>query len=171
MAEEVAFGQYSGKKKSRVLYTPKHGEFIRIRFVGKQLKIYGKWDQDENGKHTLSYHENVVPDSHPRIVSLVIDRSDEEVKVYDCPMSAWKQVGQNGEPNHDFQITRMGFGMKTRYEAKSMGESFVGDELNDSIAITLETYPLVDMIIKKVDWELLEVVPEPIDNRFDILDL
>ena len=119
----------------------------------------------------MTYHETQVPDSNVRIISFVIDRSDDQVKVYECPSSVWRQMGHIGSPDHDFQITRTGFGMKTRYEAKSMGESLISDELRQGIEITQETYSLSDIFINKTEWELLEVVPEPIDNRFDILDL
>ena len=173
MAEEVEFGQVGGKKprKNTFLYSPKHMESIRVRFVGKQQNIYTKWDKDAALKPTMTYHEKQIPDSHIGIISFVIDRSDAQVKAYKCPASVWRQMGQVGAPNHDFQITRMGFGIKTRYEAVSMGESLVGDELMQSIEVTQEVYPLIDIFMNNIAWELLEVEPEPIDCRFDILDL
>ena len=98
------------------------------------------------------------------------DRFDNDVKVFACPVSVWKMCG-NYSSNHNFKISRQGHGLSSRYEVNSLGEAPISKELEDQIYITSRAYPIADIFIKKLDWELLNTEPEPINDRFDILDL
>ena len=62
-------------------------------------------------------------------------------------------------------------GLQSRYEVESLGESSVTEEIEKRVAATSNTYSFMDIFVKKVDWELVNVEPESITNRFDILDL
>ena len=173
MAEEIKFGQKiirKPKKNQRglILFPPiKDDGKITVRFVGTQQKMYQLWNSATK-KFTCSntYQEGYIT----RVVSFVIDRADEKVKAFVCPISVFDQLGQFGS-NHDFLIHRHGLKLNTRYEIKSLGETKVSQDLLDKIETTSRVYPLSDIFINDVRWELLDKESEPIENRFDILDL
>jgi hypothetical protein len=169
MAETVEFGKAFSRPqpKGLILYTPKSGQSITVRFVGKQQVIYFRWN---NETRTAFYFENKIEGSIRRIASFVMDRDDEQIKVYLCPTSIFEQMGKYGK-THDFHITRFGQGIQTQYKVESLGESFISEVMEDRVEVTSKTYPFADILIKKVQWELLDVESEPITDRFDILDL
>ncbi len=169
MAEVVEFGQISNNvpQKGMILYLPKSGSSITVRFVGVQQKIYTSWNNDTK---SFSYYEEKKEGSYNRFISFIIDRSDERVKAFVCPFSIFKQLGDYGI-SHDFLITRHGHGLSTKYTVKSLGEYPVSDEIINKVNITSKTYPLLDIFMHKIKWELLDTEQEPINNRFDILDL
>lgn len=173
MAEEVKFGDNvinTPKKNQRgiILYPPKSEHSIRVRFVGTQQKIYQKWNSTTK---TFSCSERNQEGYITRIVSFVIDREDEKVKAFLCPASVYQQLGDLGEPNHDFVVTRHGSGLNTKYQVASLGETEVSQDLLDRIEITSQAYSLSEIFINHIKWELLDKDYEPIENRFDILDL
>lgn len=173
MAEEVKFGdKIMGKPKKNqrglILYPPKPEGKIKVRFIGKQQKLYQQWN---SSTRTFTCSERKQEGYITRVISFVIDREDEKVKAFLCPASAYQQLGAMGEPNHDFAIHRHGSGLNTKYDVVSLGETEVSQDLLDRIEITANTYSLSDIFIRDVKWELLDKDHEPIDNRFDILDL
>ncbi len=175
MADEIEFGKVekimtAKQIKNKMLYCPKDGTPIIVRFIGRQQKIYRRWYRNNYQKMVMSYHDTQIADTKPGYISFVIDRSDDSVKAFDCPPSAFRQLAEYG-PTHDFRIHRTGQGLQTRYVVASMGETSVSDEIEDRVEITQNAYPLSDIFINKIDWELLEMEQEPIENRFDILDL
>jgi len=172
MAEEVEFGQVNNKpikKKKRgvILYPPKNNAPITIRFVGKQHKVYQRWDQ---ATRKSTFHNSRIDGSVQKFISFVIDRADGEVKAAVCPSTVFERLGEYS-PDHDFKISRQGFGMGSTYHVESFGPTIVSDELELRIDITSQVYDLADIFIKNIKWELLDVEYEPISNRFDILDL
>jgi hypothetical protein len=172
MAEEVEFGDNVTTKKTRkqiglTLFPPRNGESVQIRFVGTQQKIYQRWNKDNR---TFSFSDNQKEGYSVRIVSFVIDRSDEKVKAFMCPASVFNQLGEYG-PEHDFEIRREGMGLSTKYMVRSLGITEVGQDLLDRVEITSQVHTLSDIFINKEKWELLDKEHEPIENRFDILDL
>jgi len=173
MAEEVKFGQKLTRKpkknqKGLILFPPTtDGGQITLRFLGAQRKIYQLWNTATR-KFICSegYKEGYIT----RVVSFVIDRADEKVKAFVCPISVFDQLGQFGS-NHDFLIKRHGLKLQTRYDIQSLGETEVSQDLLDKIEITSQVYSLADIFVNNIRWELLDKESEPIDNRFDILDL
>ncbi len=174
MAETVEFGQKIVKKritlKNKFIYPPRRdGETISIRFVGSRQKIYQRWDP--NAKRGTLFENNPGGNSvSERIISLVIDRSDDKIKAFLCPISVFNQIGKH-DSNHCFKISREGTGLMTRYSVESLGESPVSDELKEQVEITLKTYSLVDIFVKKIKWELLTTESRAINSRFELLDL
>jgi len=173
MAEEVEFGQKLSKEPKKTqrgitLYPPtKDGGKLTIRFVGTQQKLYQKWNKHSR---TFTCSETNREGYITRVVSFVIDREDEKVKAFICPISVFEQLGKYGS-QHDFLIQRFGTQLNTRYEIKSLGETEVSQDLLDRVEITAQACPLTDIFVKSVRWELLDKDHKPIDNRFDILDL
>jgi len=172
MAEIVEFGDNITSNRPRkypglILYPPKQNMSITVRFVGVQQKIYQRWNK---GSRTFSFSSTAKEGYAARVVSFAIDRVEDKVKAFMCPISIWNQVGEYS-PDHDFKIHRDGMGIQTRYDVQSLGESEVSQEILDRIEITSEVYTLTDIFVKHVKWELLNKDHEPIDSRFDILDL
>jgi len=172
MAEEVKFGQKitsepKKKPKGLILYPPKSAQSITVRFVGSQRKIYQSWDYNTK---KFSCFDTKKEGYVLRIVFFVIDRVDNIVKAFICPASVFQKLGEYGS-NHDFKIRREGFGLNTKYEVESLGKSEVCQDLLDKVEITSNMYPLSDIFIKNIKWELLDKEHEPITNRFEILDL
>lgn len=173
MAEEVKFGQKLTRKprknqKGLILFPPtKDGGEVTLRFLGTQQKIYQLWNSDTK---TFTCSDRYLEGYITRVVSFVIDRADEKIKAFVCPISVFDQLGEYGS-NHDFLIHRHGLKLNTRYEIKSLGETEVSQDLLDKIEVTSRVYSLTDIFVKNVRWELLDKESEPIDNRFDILDL
>lgn len=172
MAEKVEFGQKltrEPKKNQRglILYPPKANGAVKVRFIGAQQKIYQKWD---NVAKTFSCSERNQEGYITRVVSFVIDREDEKVKAFLCPISAFEQLGAYSA-NHDFSIRREGAGLNTKYHVVSLGETEVSQDLLDRIEVTSQVYTLSEIFIKNIKWEVLDKDSEPIENRFDILDL
>jgi hypothetical protein len=173
MAEEVKFGQKLTRKprknqKGLILFPPTtDGGQLTLRFLGTQQKMYQLWNTATK-KFTCSdrYQEGYIT----RVVSFVIDRADEKVKAFVCPISVFDQLGQYSI-EHDFLIHRHGLKLNTRYEIKSLGETKVSQDLLDKIEVTSQVYSLTDIFVKNVRWELLDKESEPINDRFEILDL
>jgi hypothetical protein len=171
MAEKVNFNdgadcKTNGGKRNKFLFVPKDDHIV-VRFVGHQEKVYQKWN---GSSKTYVCYDNKVDDSVGRIVSLVIDRSDDQIKALMIPLSAFRMVGAY-DKTHDFKISRKGRSLDTRYIVESLGVTEVEDTIEKKVEATLSTYSLGDMFVKKIDWEVMDVEPEPIENRFDILDL
>lgn len=172
MVEEVVFGQNLMRKSVRkqiglTLYPPKQDQPITVRFVGIQQKLYQKWNASSK---TFSFSEDKREGYIPRVISFVIDRADDKVKAFICPIVVFSQLGEHG-PKHDFKISREGFGRNVKYEVRSLGETSVSDELLERIDITSKEYSLSNIVINRIKWELLKTEPESINNRFEILDL
>ena len=170
MAEKVEFGDMSsslkGRAKGKFLYISPDSS-ITVRFVGHQEKAYVEWDL-ENKK--VIFHENKKQGHSTRIISLVIDRDDGAIRAFGCPTTVFAQMGEYG-PKHDFKISRSGHGLSTRYHVESFGETKVSEEDENKVEATLKTFSLTDIFVKKVKWSVVDVEPEPIVSRFDILDL
>ena len=173
MAEEIKFGQKiirKPKKNQRglILFPPiKDDGKITVRFVGTQQKMYQLWN---SGSKTFTCSNTYQEGYITRVVSFVIDRADDKVKAFVCPISVFDQLGKH-DIQHDFLIHRHGLRLNTRYEVQSLGETEVSQDLLDRIEITSNVYSLSDIFIKNIKWELLDKDQEPIENRFDILDL
>jgi len=169
MAEKVKFGdvgkEHAFKKPKKWIYVSKD-ETINIRFVGHQEKIYQNWNAS---LRKFDFSETKGEKSSLRIMSLVVDREDNDVKPFCCPASVWKLMAPYGS-NHDFKISRSGNGLNTRYDVKSEGETEVSKEVEYMVKCTLEHYSLTDIFVNKVKWKL---VHEPKDtiSRFDMLDI
>jgi len=172
MTEKVEFGdsiitQRSRKYPGLTLFPPQQNGYIIIRFVGTQQKIYQRWNK---GSRSFSFSNSHQEGYSVRVVSFVIDRCDDRVKAFMCPVSIWNQVGAYSK-DHDFKIRREGMGLNSKYPVDSLGETEVSQDLLDRIEITSQVYTLSDIFINKIKWELLNKDHEPINSRFDILDL
>jgi len=171
MAEIVKFGKAFNEprqnQKGTILFPPRNNQSITVRFVGVQQRLYSTWD---SSARAFNFYESKREKAVQRIVSFVVDRSDEKVKAFLCPVTVFNKMGEY-DITHDFSINRYGQGLNTKYEVESLGESSVSEEIENKVAITSETYSLVDIFVNKVKWSLLDVKIEPITDRFDILDL
>ena len=176
MSEEVKFGQQFEKKKKKrkeygkTLFLPKkEGESVVVRFVGKQYLMYQVWNP---ANKTFKCYRDKRDDANARVVSFVVDREDESIKSFICHQYVFSQLGDHGDnaASHDFKIIRHGRGLQTRYNAESLGETSVSDEVLKKVAITSEHYPILDIFVDNVKWEVLSEPLESVGNRFDILD-
>ena len=172
MAEEVEFGQDVSSKKANTqvglnLYPPKENQSITVRFVGKQHKLFQRWDKQTR---SYSFSQSKQDGYSVRIISFVIDRVEDRIKAFICPASVFKIMG-NYNKNHDFRVTRRGGGLNTRYEVDSLGETEVSDDIIEKIQVTSEVHSLSDIFTKGEKWRVLDKEHEPILDRFDILDL
>ena len=119
MAQIVKFGEAeSGKRPlsriGKTLFLPKGGQTITIRFVGYQQYIYQVWDNLL--KRYINY-DTEVSGCTKKLASFVIDRSDGNVKAFICPMRVFQMAGEYS-CDHDFEISRMGMGLSTKYTVK-----------------------------------------------------
>ena len=181
--------------KHRYLYVPKEG-LVKVRFVGHQQEMFqyfnkshfnGNYPQINNplvsalnaatvpmsSENNVFFREDDNGDNAytraKRIVSLVIDRDDDTVKAFACPISVWNQVTEHPKDS-DFEISRTGLGLNTRYHVKSLGISEVSESKEKSISATLDSYTFSDIFINE-EWEVVDEVVERIENRWQILDL
>jgi hypothetical protein len=104
-----------------------------------------------------------------RIVSLVIDRSDEKIKAFACPISVWNKMTDHVKEN-DFEIWKDGVALQTRYSVEPLGLSDVTDAQEETIAATLNSYTFADIFVKN-EWELVNEIVERIEHRWQILDI
>jgi hypothetical protein len=172
MAENVEFGQKltNNTKKNQmgmILYPPKSGCSVTVRFVGVQQKLYQKWNTITK---KFACSERSQEGYITRVVSFVIDRADGKVKAFLCPISVFDQLGQYG-PTHDFKVNREGIGLNTKYQIESLGETEVTQDFLDRIEITAKVHTLSDIFINGAKWTFLDADSKPIDDRFEIMDL
>jgi len=180
-------------KSDNFLYVPSTGKIrIKVRFVGEQVEMFqyfnkgyfnGNADPGSFGAfpsplsplqgEKVFFREDdngdVAYSRSKRIVSLVIDRSDEKIKAFACPVSVWNQMTEFAKEN-DFEIWREGHGLQTRYFVDPCGLSEITDNQERTVEATLESFSFADIFIKK-KWELVDEVIERIENRWQILDL
>lgn len=104
-----------------------------------------------------------------RIVSLVVDREDDKIRAFACPISVWNMI-THVEKENDFEIWREGDGLQTRYFANPLGPSEITDDHEKIVEATLESYTFANIFVDN-EWELVETLVERIENRWDILDL
>ncbi len=182
------------KRKSRsnkFVYVSKTGR-IKIRFVGEQVEMFQYFNKSYyNGTAVLnpvslgaSY--SMLPSEKPtffsehdngdeaynrtkRIVSLVIDRSDEKIKAFACPISVWNQMTEHAKDN-DFEIWKEGKGLQTRYSVEPLGLSEVSDAQEGTVSATLDSFTFADIFVDN-KWEIVNEVVEKIEHRWQILDL
>ncbi|HUW43996.1 MAG TPA: hypothetical protein VMV95_03500 [Bacillota bacterium] len=169
MAEKVKFGDVGKEipfqKNKKWIYVLKD-KTINIRFVGHQEKIYQNWIPS---LRKFDFSETKGEKSSIRIMSLVIDREDNDIKPFCCPASVWSLMSPFGS-NHDFKISRSGNGLNTRYNVESNGETEVSKEVEHMVKCTLEHYSLTDIFVNKVKWKLINE-PKDTISRFDMLDI
>jgi len=103
-----------------------------------------------------------------RVASLVINREDETIKAFACPISLWNQMTEHAKEN-DFEIWREGFGLQTRYHLEPMGVTLITKEQEKTIEATLKSYTFADIFVKK-EWDLVSEEVKKIKNRCQILD-
>lgn len=168
MAEKIKFGdmEQSGKKRYNKFITIIPDTSVTIRFVGHQEKIYSKWDPD---KKSSTMHETKVEGSVMRVASLVIDRNDNNIKAYLCPVSVFNQLTGYG-PEHDFKISRKGTHLSTKYHVESLGKTEVSIEKQAEVDTILTSCSLIKIFNSKKAWGEKVKVKEEIESRFDILD-
>lgn len=178
------------KKSNKFLYVPKTFR-IKIRFVGEQVEMFQYFNKSYfNGNITSPFSTlaQVQSPAHTeqnvffreedngdaaytrskRVVSLVIDRSDEKVKAFACPISAWNLMTEHSKDN-DFEIWREGHRLETRYFIEPLGLSEVSEGQQKAVSATLESYSFADIFVKN-EWEIVNEIIERIENRWEILD-
>lgn len=172
------------KLKNKFLYIGKNHK-VRIRFIGKQAEIYQYFNTSStlvnnslfnslNGSPRMSFFkEKDDGDTNyarsKRIVSLVVDRVDEEVKAFACPISVWNKIVNQTKEN-DFEIRREGEGLNTRYYVTPLGISDITEKQEKIAKATLDSFTFSDIFVKD-KWELVGDIIEKIENRWEILDL
>jgi hypothetical protein len=169
-------------RDDRYLYMGLGNPILRVCFVGSYQEIYCYYDELPSGKIGFKYStDDGLKDEYKgfskRIISFVVDRMDgNKLKLYICPVSVWHQIEEYRLKNHisgneNFEIERSGRGLQTRYHVKFVNESRVTSNQRDIVEATSNTYSFNDILIKKVEWDFLSVYEEPIESRFEILDL
>ena len=166
------------KKISNRLFIPKTGPSsgIKVRFIGPNQEMYLCFNKTDL-KNTL--FREVVSDelaktyhTSKRVISFVIDRNDSDrIKIFDCPITAWKQVLESDDVHRDFYITRTGHGLSTRYTVMEGDRSDITKEKEITVFSTLNSFSFRHILVRKEDWHFMMEIPEPINSRFDILDL
>ena len=176
----------SKKMKNKFLYINRDSR-IKIRFIGKQSELY-QYFRIANSSEIVHNLLNNSLDSiskrlffkkedngdvnyarSKRIVSLVIDRADGEIKAFACPISAWNELVNQTKEN-DFEIWREGQGLNTRYYVNSLGVSETTEKQEKIAEATLDSFTFSNIFIDN-EWELVEEKIERIKNRWEILDL
>jgi len=167
---------------------------VKIRFVGEQVEMFQYFDinyYNNGGSSVISYAQagatildgvsgklsffreyddgNIAYNRTKRIVSLVIDRSDEKVKAFACPISAWNQMTEHDKEN-DFEIRKEGIALQTRYYAESLGLSEVSEAQEETIKATLDSFTFADIFVDG-KWEIVNEVIEKAKHRWQMLDI
>ncbi len=185
------------KIEKKFIYVPKKGR-IKVRFVGNQTEMYQYFglpsapptapvapnsfaagsSMTMAAVSDLSFRKPIfkeIDDGDPnyartkRIVSLVVDREDDKVKAFACPVSAWNMITEHAKEN-DFDIWREGVALNTRYFVQPLGLSEITDDHEKIVEATLESFTFANIFVDN-EWELVEETIERIENRWDILDL
>ena len=174
------------KNNNKFLYIPRNRE-VKIRYVGNQAELYHYFRVASLFEPMISarpyparqlskmsfFREDNKEESgfsiSKRVVSLVVDREDEKIKAFACPISAWNLMVKEDKEN-DFIIRRTGEGLSTRYSVIPSGISTISKYQEKIVEATLNSFSLADIFIKE-EWELLENIIERIDDRWSILDL
>ena len=177
-------------KSNKFVYINR-AERAKIRFVGEQVEMFQYFNKSHyNGtapSNSFSFSQaEMVASVKPtffrdhddgdeaynrtkRIVSLVIDRSDEKVKAFACPVSVWNQMTEHAKDN-DFEIWKEGVGLQTRYSVEPLGLSEVSEAQEEVVEATLDSFTFSDIFVKN-EWEIVNEIVERIENRWSILDL
>jgi len=174
------------KIKNKFLYISKKNR-IKIRFIGKQAELYlyfrtastlvndlfNSFDASNTFPKCPFFREKDDGDTNyvrsKRIVSLVVDRTDEEIKAFACPISIWNKLINQTKEN-DFEIWGEGQGLSTRYYVNPLGVSKITGKQKKISKATLESFTFSNIFIDE-EWELVEEKIERIKNRWEILDL
>lgn len=190
----MPLGKQEERPQQKYLYIKKDGRIV-IRFVGDQEILYQYFREpspvtnqlqaslsiiDAMASHQKSFFKSTREDYSnyhvsKRIVSLVIDRLDNDrIKAFCCPVTVWNEICDiSNDNNCDFEINRTGTGLSTRYTTKvSDDNTQITEEQSKIVEATLKTFSLEDIFIHKRDeWQIQTEIHDPIENRFDILDL
>jgi hypothetical protein len=177
------------KGKSNKFVYVKRDERVKVRFVGEQVEMFQYFNKSYyNGTNVInpqsfgaslppgkpsffSEHDNGdnAYNRTKRIVSLVIDRSDERIKAFACPISAWNQMTEHAKDN-DFEIWKEGVALQTRYFVTPLGLSEVSGDQEATVTATLDSFTFADIFVEG-KWEIVNEVVEKIEHRWQILDL
>ena len=174
-------------ESNKFLYVKRDGR-IRIRFVGEQVEMFQYFNKSyfsgnatfnsfssvklSTGKPSFFREYDDGDDAYTRskrIVSLVIDRSDEKIKAFACPVSVWNQMTDHAKEN-DFEIWKEGLGFQTRYYVEPLGLSEVTEDQKGTVDATLDSFTFADIFVDN-EWELVNEVVEKIEHHWQILDL
>ncbi len=177
------------RKSNKFLYIKKD-ERIKIRFVGEQVEMFQYFNKSYYNGTAMSnlplaagaspgagkpsfFREHDDGDEAynrtKRIVSLVIDRSDEKVKAFACPRSAWNKITDHAKEN-DFEIWKEGVALQTRYHIIALGLSEATEAQEETVSATLDSFTFAEIFVDN-KWEIVNEVVERIEHRWQILDL
>jgi hypothetical protein len=177
------------KGKSNKFVYVKRDERVKIRFVGEQVEMFQYFNKNYyNGTNVINPQSfgTSLPSGKPsffsehdngddaynrtkRIVSLVIDRSDERIKAFACPISVWNQMTDHAKEN-DFEIWKEGVSLQTRYFVTPLGLSEISEDQEETVSATLDSFTFADIFVDN-KWEIVDEVVEKIEHRWQILDL
>jgi len=181
-----------GKRKSNKFVYINRTDRVKIRFVGEQVEMFQYFNKSYyNGTAPSNSFSSLMMTSSPiatkpsffkeddngddaytrtkRIVSLVIDRSDEKIKAFACPISVWNQITECAKEN-DFEIWKEGVALQTRYFTTPLGLSEVSEAQEETIRATLDSYTFADIFVNS-KWEIVNEIIERIEHRWQILDI
>jgi hypothetical protein len=166
--------------KNKFLYISGDSQQI-IHFVGYQQEMYQYFDktydplESNNSRGRLFFKEKNDGDHNgrygvaKRIVSLVVERQENQIKAFACPLSLWNQMVEHSKDN-DFLVWREGKGLTTRYYCDPLGVFDVDPDLQKIADATLESFSFVDIFVNN-DWKIVSEAVEKINDRWQILDL
>jgi hypothetical protein len=169
--------------KKQYLFIGRHNSEVTVRFIGPVEFLYqyfSKINSDPlpNSDSVIRpFFKNNNDGSSDyyikkRLVSFVIDRGDDKIKAFSCPISAWNQIQDNNYvKNTDFKIFRRGTGLQTTYDViKDKEKTTITAEQKQIVRGTLATYSFKNIFVDK-EWEFLREIDEPVKNIYELLDL
>lgn len=168
------------KKDTKFVYITPEGN-VTLRFVGEPVRLFQYYKQEKiNGpiQPFLQYQyeppffrkdnngdKNYI--IRERIATLVIDRNDDKIKTFSCPISVWDTVSK--DPEYDYRIERIGSGIQTRYDVTQLCKIDLTEEQKNMVEFTLEKYSIENIFINKIEWDVVLYRLGEV-NRFDLLD-
>ena len=169
----------SKKKKNYKYLFIKPNDKVVVRFIGPGIMLYQCFPiSHSNGGTTVNKpffreRDSEFTDCHSgkKYISFVIDRADNQIKIFPCPIRVYNTIREL-DKNADILIKRRGLGLKTKYSAEVYDNVSEDTDPNliSMVENTLEKYSFVDILVHNKKWEFVKE-KESVVNRFDILDL
>ncbi len=155
-----------------------------LKIIGDPHIFYQYWPKSNNLLHAVShplrpyYREQIDPADKnkysKRIISFVVDIYDQDLKLFSFPQSIINQItdefGIGAIKANDWEITKTGTGLNTRYHIKKIKEILeLSQEDENIIEDTIEKISVRSIILNRVEkYTLKKNTPF---TRFQIMDI
>jgi hypothetical protein len=138
----------------------------RVRFTGVHKIIY--FHIHSKGDRSWWSERNLYGTGHKSVVSFVIDRADERIKIMDCFYKVWEKILDCGL-EHDFIIKNHGLGLFSERTVVPLYKTIIPMSYYYDLRKTLEVNTLTDIFVHRKN--NVFIYRQKIDNRSEILDL